>query len=486
MPNRRTTLFALFVISSFTYLRSQTLHPGDFGVVSVATDLGSCGFPAGSDEISFICFQNLQNGTTFEMTDNGYEQSFAGLWGNQEGTLSITRTGAAIPKGTIMTLRCINMGGGNFSYQFVSPDNNFAVGNINLPGGGPFDLDPNGDQIFWMFGGNWSYGAGVDQGTYDGVICYGFNTLSTWSANGTIHQSNLPPDLSGCFYVTASPGALSSDYFEYDGHPNGNSHFTLLQGLQDQSVWKTYTTCTNWENNAPDYTTGTITIIDDPIGIHCGLVCNACPNTDYNISWTLPPGIYNVWITNGTDTIEFMNIHDSQSTPVNILDTVTWTVVAVEEVGGCKIFGPFQFPDVTINSEYHDPGLHNDLWLCPTFTGPIELFYQLNGTPDMGGTWKPNIAFNTYYYTQFGQGMFTYTFVHMPIGSCPNDTASVTVHFLDPSSALVDVSCDQNGTPNDIYDDVTVITLHWPPDPYLPELAFSITSGGGTVMPTTG
>src|SRR6187431_8972 len=98
-PYRLRWLF-LFLFFSFRILNAQTtLHPGDIMVMAMASNMGACGMPPQSDIFSFVCFQDIEGGTTLEITDNGWETANAGFWGDAEGTLSLARTGGTIPKG---------------------------------------------------------------------------------------------------------------------------------------------------------------------------------------------------------------------------------------------------------------------------------------------------------------------------------------------------------------------------------------------------
>jgi hypothetical protein len=148
----------LFFSISLKALPPAVLNPGDFAVVSIATDLGPCGLHADDDEISFVCFQDLTTFTNFQITDNGWETAFPGFWGNTEGTLKITRAGGTIPAGTVITLRATNAGAGNFVYDIISPDNAWFIVNENLPDG-PFNLEQGGDQVYFLQGGAWTHGA---------------------------------------------------------------------------------------------------------------------------------------------------------------------------------------------------------------------------------------------------------------------------------------------------------------------------------------
>src|SRR5690348_14664712 len=91
MVTHRTKFLALLVFSSINFLKAQTtLNPGDVIPLSLCSNMGLCSLPQGTDEISFVFFQDLTNGTEFMMTDNGWETANPGYWGDGEGVLQIT------------------------------------------------------------------------------------------------------------------------------------------------------------------------------------------------------------------------------------------------------------------------------------------------------------------------------------------------------------------------------------------------------------
>ena len=106
--------FVFFLLSA-TASAQTVLYPGDIAILGVATDMGGCGFPAESDEFSFVCFRDITSGTSIHFTDNGWETASAGLWGDGKGTLNLTRTGGTIAAGTVITIRAVN-NAGNWTY----------------------------------------------------------------------------------------------------------------------------------------------------------------------------------------------------------------------------------------------------------------------------------------------------------------------------------------------------------------------------------
>ncbi|MBK7617751.1 MAG: hypothetical protein IPJ10_00220 [Flavobacteriales bacterium] len=81
------------------------LSPGDLMIVGVNANNGACSGNSTEDIVSFFCFKTLARNTKLILTDNGYDRCSLGTWGNNEGTVEITRTGLAIPAGKVITFR---------------------------------------------------------------------------------------------------------------------------------------------------------------------------------------------------------------------------------------------------------------------------------------------------------------------------------------------------------------------------------------------
>lgn len=89
--------------------------------------------------------------------------------------------------------------------------------------------------------------------------------------------------------------------------------------------------------------------------------------------------------------------------------------------------------EVTINPGV-EPGTNGSLTLCMN-SAPEDLFDNLGGTPQTGGTWSPALASGTGVFdpTKDNEGVYTYTIVGIP--PCGDATATVTVTISELSNA---------------------------------------------------
>lgn len=443
-------LSKVFLFFTLLCYGQTTFSPGDIMVMGVSTN--ACGLPPESDEISFVCLRDFTGGTTLHITDNGWEVSNANQWGDGEGTLSITRPLGNIAAGTVITLQCVNDPGG-WTYRIVSPDPFWTINNV---GGGPLNLEDGGDQLYFLSGGNWNNPPGANNATYSGHPVAAFNTRSTWGANGTTQQSNIHPDLTDC----AINSAPNTDHYLYTGDFSPGDQFAWPLRNIDGSNWSAFADCMDYDHAMPDYSHGfSIAFNHTNIGVAC-FRCSGCkPHNDF-LTFSLPgTGKYNVVYTNGTDTFTLEEIINGWLVLVEEYDDITYSIISVEQVGGCIYNGPFD-GEAEYTIPNHNPGTHGEVWTCPDY-GNIYLLNYLGGMPEMGGTWAPPIQLNQYYNTGYGEGRWYYVFKYdpPPMPPCTPDTASVDVHFIDPSASTIEVTCDQNGTPNNIFDDRTVFTF---------------------------
>ncbi|WP_179351686.1 gliding motility-associated C-terminal domain-containing protein [Winogradskyella vidalii] len=76
---------------------------------------------------------------------------------------------------------------------------------------------------------------------------------------------------------------------------------------------------------------------------------------------------------------------------------------------------------------------------CPNDIAVVDLFTNLGGAPDTGGTWSPALSSGTGVFdpTIDSEGIYTYT-VSNTATTCPDDTATVTVSFIENPDAGTD------------------------------------------------
>ena len=220
---------------------------GDFAVVGVNSNISLCNgapYTGGEDEVSFMTFQDIQNGDVFYISDNGYERITAGLWGDTEGVYKITRNGVTIPAGTVITFRFLNA---SPFMEFSSPDVLWTF--TKAPGfTGNLVLNSDGDQLFFMQGGTWNNpSATAHDATYKpgatGSLLYAFNTNNIWKPfSDFTKDSGLPIGLR-CFSLM--PGS-STDYLEYTGPVTIASKLDWIARLNNPSNWTDRVNCAGY------------------------------------------------------------------------------------------------------------------------------------------------------------------------------------------------------------------------------------------------
>lgn len=223
---------------------ATVLEPGDLVIVGVNSNTFACGGgSAGEDQVSFFCFKPIEFGTTILLTDNGFSRCTAGLWGNNEGSVQITRTGLAIPAGQVITLRITNSSGPT-NVQGVAPDANWSCATVN--GFTTLNLNSGGDQLFFGQGGVWNTNTpSAHDATYSGDVIYGFSTNPAfpWSPLCTSNQrSDLPPGLP-CFSMAPT---LATDFNKYVGPMTAATQRDWIIRVDDPANWASYANCADY------------------------------------------------------------------------------------------------------------------------------------------------------------------------------------------------------------------------------------------------
>lgn len=283
--------------------------PGDIAVVGVNSNIKCIFADDGADEISFVCFKDINNGTKFFVTDNGYQRVNAGLWGDTEGVYEFTRTGGTIPAGTVITFRFLNI---TPFMVYVCPDANWTFSKVSgFPG--QVVLNTNGDQLYFMQGGTWSNPAGLHNADYSGgTFLFAFNTYSAWVDFGNSTQrSGLIPGME-CFSMM--PG-VATDFIKFTGAVDGLSATTRIGWIgrvNNPLNWvncgvgspvDATASCNNYNATPPNYAACASSISITPGGYTAG-IWNGAKNTNWFdcANWenlTIPDSTINVVIPAG-------------------------------------------------------------------------------------------------------------------------------------------------------------------------------------------
>ena len=170
--------------------------------------------------------------------------------------------------------------------------------------------------------------------------------------------------------------------------------------------------------------------------------------TTYNVQWQFfkasPPMnnfIRNCQFPDPTGACTFLIDAPSETTTYRVTVNGSPTGAIIEEIE-------------IIVEDVPNPGLDTDIFLCGK-TGIINLFNELDGGPDPGGTWSNGTG--TYDTSNTSGGTFTYTIDNG--GACPAQTTTITVkpcgnNDTDNDGILntVDTDDDNDGIPDSIED----------------------------------
>ncbi len=258
--NGTTYYFEIFVRNGTTWSSGievfaipsdvTVLEGGDLAIVSVNTAYLSSG---SDDEICFFAFKDINEGTSIEFTDNGYERVSAGLWGDTEGTIRITRSGGGtIPAGTTICLR----GAGNSSANFdvllcgINDDANWSITSLN--GFFTFDLNSS-DQIWIIQNGSWVNPSGSHNATYTGNTVWGWTATGWESAPGYASTAGSTiPEGADCFNANLV-GIGNNDKVKYTGPATAASQIEWVQRIGNPSNWTGYSSNGNYNSGGPNY-----------------------------------------------------------------------------------------------------------------------------------------------------------------------------------------------------------------------------------------
>ena len=329
-------LFFLVLTSAKSLIAQTTFNPGDVAILGINANNFACGGAVGEDVVTFVAFQDIVDNTEIDVSDNGWERVMANRFGDSEGTYRLTRTGGTIAAGTSFDFRFTN---DLVSTQAANPD--WTVSNINVPSTleRNVNLNSGGDQIFVMQNGTWDNmgETGEHDATYDGDILYGFNTRTTWAADGTSQQSNLPPELDPCYFMNPTGG--TTNYINYTGPTSPATQLEWINRIGDPANWTTFGDCSAYNSNPPP---SSITIEPSGISVSCS-DCSGCAPFTTDISFNLPSsgGPFNVVYEDGTTEFTLNGISNGHTESVTVNSSTTYRLVSVTDVNGCPVYSNF-------------------------------------------------------------------------------------------------------------------------------------------------
>ncbi len=236
-----------------------TLNRGDLAIVAV-----NAAISGSSDEISFVCFKDITNGTEIQLTDNGYQSCVAVQWSGGEGGAIIKRTGGTIPKGTVITFRTA-------PFSFTYPDANWAVLDLSSTQlAGNLNMNSAGDQIYFAQGGTWTELTATCTITGPrtnpnaifpgnaGRMLFGFSTSGSWvDFQMSSGESGLYPDMQ-CFSM--APTGSGAAFNKYTGPLTAATQTQWITRISTAGNWTTYSSSANYNSASPNYAVSNFTI----------------------------------------------------------------------------------------------------------------------------------------------------------------------------------------------------------------------------------
>lgn len=226
------------------------LEYGDLAILAVNTAQSS------GDEISFVAFKTIATGTEIDFTDNGYERETATLWGNTEGTLRFTRTGANIPAGTVITF--VGEDGDVLGTDFdifvggVNDNSNWTLSSLN--GNKPFNMNVD-DQIWIMQNGTWNSGTlNNHDATYDGNVLYGWSAEGWEAAPGyDDSKGSTKHEDAECSITDVGSITTNNDKVKYTGPTTSATKIEWIGRINNADNWTAYENNTDFDDGLPKY-----------------------------------------------------------------------------------------------------------------------------------------------------------------------------------------------------------------------------------------
>ncbi|OFX16748.1 MAG: hypothetical protein A2033_18310 [Bacteroidetes bacterium GWA2_31_9] len=250
------------------------LYPADLAIIAVNTN-----YSGGRDEVCFISFRDINESTTIDFTDNGYEREIAGKWGETEGVIRMERVGGGtIAAGTPICFRGKDDPANFDIFECGTPaDANWVFSDIaDYSYTPPFNMNID-DQIWIMQNATWMPGdATVDHdATYAGDLLYGWTATpwktnvgtagpEYWAADGT-HGSVLVPG-SECFNTDVSGVPVAHDRVKYIGSLAIGSQSQWITRINDPANWMGYLSTADYNAVVGrDYSNGSGGCINFPV-----------------------------------------------------------------------------------------------------------------------------------------------------------------------------------------------------------------------------
>jgi hypothetical protein len=411
-------------------------NPGDIAIVGVNSNIICISPDAGADEISFVAFKDINTGTKFYVTDNGYQRVNAGKWGDTEGLYEFTRTGGTIAAGTVITFRFLNA---SPFMVYVYPDANWTY--TKVPGfAGNLVLNTNGDQMYFMQGGTWVNGGGTHDAIYTpGIYLFAFNTYSAWVDFGASTQrSGLIPGME-CFSMM--PG-VATDFIKFNSSIDGwsaTSKRGWIDRINNPLNWincggATPTiSCNNYNSTAPDYAAGY------SISISAGGFSPGVWTGSKDINWfncenwqdmTIPDSTTNVRIPSGVIPNE-PTIGDPPSVPVAYTSAY------------CNDIRVFAGRTLTMNHVNSKLGIYGNFALDGTLSHTLGTIYlRGNANNTFGGTsainiWKLETIKDAYANTTtLGQNVTINSDLTLTRGKIITSTYTISVENNIPAAVI--------------------------------------------------
>ncbi|MFK5880426.1 MAG: hypothetical protein QM478_13130, partial [Flavobacteriaceae bacterium] len=296
-------------------------------------------------------------------------------------------------------------------------------------------------------GGTWSpaltSGTGIFDPLVDAVGVYTYTVLGTGlcvDAAATITVTiDIAPDAGTNGTIAyCSTDAPTDLFLELGGTPDATGIWsptlTSGTGIFDPAVdtANTYTYIVTG-GGCPDATSEVVVTIDTaPNAGTDGTIdlCTDNSSVDLYTSLVGAPDAGGVWspaLTSGTGVFD---------PAVDVAGIYTYTV---SPTGACAVDATATVT-VTLNTA-PEAGTNGTMAYCST-DAATDLFLNLGGTPDMGGTWSPALTSGTGIFDPAVDAAVTYTYTVAGIGVCADDTSEVVVTVDTAPEAGTDGTAD--------------------------------------------